>query len=112
VTLAGTAPTSQAYIVLQESEGSPFEFVHGAFNIVTTPRTHTACGTTINYTATYDGVDITQVALAPISYDPSARTFKVYSATLDDVKVGTIGFKGVLNGYPATSLSLSFQLDI
>ena len=101
--MTGVAPTGWKYRIADNSFEAPFTLTHDAFSIVTKPRDHTACGTVINYRATYEGIDITSASMSPITYDPQTRTFSMYTDSIDQRGMKTILINGDLAGFPATN---------
>ena len=79
-----------------------YTFEHTAFDIVTTPITHTLCGG-LTYTATFESTTIDTTTKPPMAYDTATRTFTIYSEDFDLLGMRSIAVEAYLTGYAITT---------
>ena len=91
-------PTGEEYTLHELKVTGGYSFTHTAFEIVTTPISHTLCGD-LTYVATFESITINTTTKPPMEYDTATRIFTIYSE--DFILVGTrsISVEAYLNDY-------------
>ena len=98
-------PSGKKYALHDYKSAGGYTFVHNAFDLVTSPITHSLCGSSLAYTAIFNNVVIDTSTKPPMAYDSATRTFDIYSEDFDLLGTRTIKVAAYLTSYPVIKTS-------